>query len=133
MAITNQEIAVIKKMVAKTRAVTDPQVDARSVHGAHPQVKELMAAQNVLRDCITVVFNECMPIDRSFVLEMAMRLASYAVSVAPVEDQMILARGVTQLFEDFHLKRMQQGIGIPADWITDGVEHKNMPTKGNTN
>ena len=133
MAITNQEIAIIKKMFAKTRAITDPQVAARNVPGAHPLVRELMAAQNVLRDCITAVVNECMPIDESFCVELACRLASYTVSIIPVEKQMIAAKVVAENFERMHLERMRKGIGIPADWIVDGVEQKNMPTKGKTN
>ncbi len=133
MAITNQEIAVLKKMVKKTRQKTDPLVIAKNHPGAHPKAQELIAAQNVLRDCISVVLNECMPIDDSFCAELAVRLASYAISVIPLQRQDQACRAVSEALHDAHFSRIRAGVSIPATWITDGVEHANVPEKKDVN
>lgn len=133
MTITNQEISVIRKMLARTREKTDPLVVASNNPEAHPKAKELIAAQNVLRDCITVVVNDCMPIDELFCAELALRLASYAVSIVAVERQEAVAKVVANSFEKMHHDRMKKGIGVQSEWMTDGVRHPNMPTKGSTN
>lgn len=130
--ITNQEIAVLKKMFRKMREKTDPMVVAKNEPAAPPKAMEIIAAQNVLRDCISVIFNECMPIDRTFIAEMALRLASYAVSVAPIEDQEGISAIVGASFQKMHHARMKAGIYIESKWVTDGVEHSNVPTKENT-
>lgn len=133
MAITKQEIAVLKKMFAKTRAKTDPLVVAKNNPNAPPYAKEMIGAQNVLRDCISVVFNECMPINEAFCAEMAIRLASYAISVVPAERQEAVAHVVAASLPGAHVDRMKQGVGIHSTWVTDGVEHTNVPEKGREN
>lgn len=133
MTITNQEIAVLRKMFAKTKAKTDPLVLAQRNPGAPPYAKNMIAAQNVLKDCITTIVNECMPIEDDFCGELAVRLASYAISIVPVERQQELSEIVAKSLPAAHLARMKAGVGISAQWVTDGVEHPNMPEKGRTN
>lgn len=130
--ITTAEITVIQNMYRKTLADIAPRMEGVNTPGAHPKALEMMTAQNVLRDCMSVVMNECMPIDDSFCMEMAIRLASYAVSVMPMERQIEAMEIVAASLPGAHRVRMEKGVGIVAQWNTNGVDHDNMPTKGNT-
>jgi hypothetical protein len=134
MTITKQEIAMIRDMFARTRERTDTLVDAHNNPKAPPFAKKMVAAQNVLKDCITAVVNECVPIDEQFCGELAIRLASYAISIAPVERQEEIARLVAASLPAAHVDRMKRGVVIHSTWMEkDGVERRNMPEKGETN
>lgn len=129
--ITEQEIRVIKKMLARTREKTDPL--AAKVGANHPDQKSAIAAQNVLRDCMTVIMNECAPFTDALPIDVAVRMASYAISVLPIEQQETALNSVLILLPEAHARRMRQGIHIDTDWVTDGVHHKNVPGKGDVN
>ncbi|MBB4859676.1 hypothetical protein HNO88_003005 [Novosphingobium chloroacetimidivorans] len=96
-----------------------------------PEMRAVNVAQNVLRDAVTVVMNEMIPYTHTTVLELAFRLASYALSAAPLEDQDEIVAAFVSNFADVHLQRTSQGQVITSEWrMHDGREMPNFPKEG---
>lgn len=131
--ITNQEIRVIQKMMKRTREKTDRIAEHKFGSEVTEEQKAAIAAQNVLRDCMTVIFNECTPYSEAFPIDLAVRLASYAISNLPVEKQDVAAHLVGKNLPVVHATRLKQGIFLQSTWETDGVQHKNVPGKEDIN
>jgi hypothetical protein len=133
MSITNQDRANIRRIFAKIREDTDRLTAAKvSSSGvkSHPDIDKIIAAQNTLRKCMEVVFEECMPYDEIFCGEMAVRLATYAISAVPIERHGLVLNAVIEGLPAALARRVRDGIAIRTEWETDGVRHANIPRKG---
>ncbi len=133
MSITNQDRANIRRVFAKIRQDTDrlvaEKVD-RTGTKTHVDIDKIIAAQNAMRTCMEVVFNECLPYDEIFCGEMAVRLAAYAISAAPIERHQVLLEAVVEGLPAALARRVREGVVIRSQWETNGVVHSNIPRKG---
>ena len=125
--ITPEEISVIQGMTARYKADINALIERKP--GPQASV-EMLAAQNAIRDCMKAVLNECVPIDVQFCGELAIRLASYAISVAPIEDQDNLVALVVMHLRDTHRDRLRAGVVIKSDWEILSGMRRNIPDKG---
>ena len=104
---------------------------ARTAGGqyADPRFHDMITAQNVLRIALETVLVECLPYDRMFLMELAQRAASYVISAGPVEDHKEMAKAVAATLPDAVTARVSQGTEPRATWMSDGVQHRNVPSK----
>jgi hypothetical protein len=90
--------------------------------------RNVNVAQNVLRDVLTVLLHEMLPYSHYSAVELSRRLASYALSVVPIEDMEVVVAAHLEGFADFHLARTAAGTFIASDWrMDDGREQPNFP------
>lgn len=75
-----------------------------------------MVYQNAVRVLLEEIFEEAIPFDQEFVAQMGARSASYALSVAPIEDQDEIVASVLRGFAEMHMLRCAQGIRINSGW-----------------
>ncbi|MBB4574435.1 hypothetical protein [Rhizobium lentis] len=133
MTLTNQDRANIRRIFAKIRGDTD-RLTAEKVRATgastHPDIAKIIAAQNTLRKCIEVVFEECLPYDEVFCGEMAVRLAAYAISAVPIERHQDTLEAVVEGLPSALARRVRDGVIIRTEWETGGVRHPNVPRKG---
>lgn len=130
MALTNEQIRVIQKMFRKTREKTDDLARAKFRREVPEDELKAIAAQNVLRDVLSVILNECSPHGEQLPLSLAARMASYCISHLPIEMQEASLKAVGEILPSIHMNRLAAGIHLDSTWSTNGVEHKNMPAKG---
>ncbi|NEI60958.1 hypothetical protein [Rhizobium leguminosarum] len=134
MIITNQDRAHIRRIFGKIRKETD-RLTAEKIRSTgtktHPDIDKIIAAQNTLRRCIEVVFDECLPYDDVFCGELAIRLAAYAISAVPIERHGVVLHAVIEGLPAALSRRVREGVVIKTEWETDGVRHPNVPRKGN--
>lgn len=92
------------------------------------ELRNINVAQNVMRDVVSAVLDEMMPYSHKTPVEMARRLASYALSSVPLEDQEIVVAELLRTFADFHMNRTASGAIIEAHWrMEDGTDKLNFP------
>ncbi|CCF19083.1 protein of unknown function [Pseudorhizobium banfieldiae] len=127
-AITNQDRAAIRKIFRKTKEETDRIIRQRGQPSVE-QMPNIIASQNALRSCIEVIINECAPVDELYFGELAIRMASYFVSGVPVERQVDLLTAVIEGLPPAHARRLREGVVIKTGWVTDGVNHPNIPAE----
>ncbi|RVD14241.1 MAG: hypothetical protein EOS73_16185 [Mesorhizobium sp.] len=132
MPVTKQDRANIRRIFDKVRHDIQPALDARERKDGgfqDPQIPNLMVAQNTLRACMEVVLNECLPYDDFFCGELAVRLAAYAISAVPIERHDALLQAVQTALPATLANKLREGAVIKSTWLTDGVEHPNIPDK----
>lgn len=109
-----------------------PQLKAAGALGPDPDYNYRMlrinAAQNALRTCLESALNRMLPYDGELLVELAIRLASYAISAAPMEDQDYHVAQFMGTFADAHLRRIAEGKVIQSEWqMKDGRSQPNFP------
>lgn len=93
-----------------------------------PEVRNLQIAQNVLRRCLEAVLDKMLPYTALSCYELAIRLASYSISAAPLEDQDRILAAVLQSLPHAHSKRLASGTIIHNKWAGGGLpEQENVP------
>ena len=92
-----------------------------------PEIRFVQAAQNTLRTCLEATLEAAIPYSRLTCVELAVRLASYAISALPLEEQAQAIQAVVGTLPTAHRQRIARGVSIQAEWQTDGVRHPNMP------
>lgn len=98
---------------------------------ADPQVQAAVIAQNTLRTCLEATLQAVGPYTPELLADLALRLASYAISAAPIEDHDLLVSHVVRNLADAHMARVDQGVVIRADWeMVDGRQVPNVPPAG---
>lgn len=131
--ITETDREPIRELFRKVSADLAPLLEQRrkQLGGKLPleQTENIMRAQNTLRVCMEVVFNECLPYDDVFCGEMAVRLAAYAISAVPIERQPDLLKAVLQGLPVGLAEKLRQGAILHTVWEQGGVEHPNVPEK----
>jgi hypothetical protein len=64
-------------------------------------------------------------------VELAIRLASYTISAAPIEEQEVLVAKFMSVFADAHMRRISEGKRISSEWqMEDGTVKPNFPDEG---
>jgi hypothetical protein len=123
MSLHPSQERLVKTVQAEFERVT------RDIAGrCPPELITINAAQNALRTCIEAVLNKTVPYESSFLVELAVRVASYTISAAPMEDQEILVAQFMSLFADAHLRRISEGKVISSQWqMNDGRTQSNFP------
>lgn len=132
--ITAQDRNNISRIIRKVREDIAPAVD-RAMRGSSlppddGRTLSMMTAQNTLRVCMEVVLNESLPYDQLFCAELAVRLAAYAITVAPIEDHDALVRAVQGALPGAVETKRREGAIIRTSWMTDGAERPNVPDPG---
>ncbi|MED5545747.1 MAG: hypothetical protein VYD90_10900 [Pseudomonadota bacterium] len=92
------------------------------------EMRNINVAQNVLRDVLTAILDEMTPYTHVTSVELSRRLASYALSSVPIEDQDAVVAKHIAGFADFHMLRTSGGTIINSVWrMDDGREQPNYP------
>lgn len=133
--ITNQDRKAIRRIFRKTAEEAGPQ--AAQLAASLPERQRATAikaivAQNALRVCLEVVYEECMPFDENLCGEIAVRMASYAISMAPIERQEALLEAVMGALPGAHARRLKDRITLLSTWETPHGEQPNAPKEGGT-
>lgn len=107
-----------------------PQLDQRpEPQFAQPDYRNIQAAQNALRTCIEALLVKMIPYGETVPIELAIRLASYALSALPIEAQEPAVVAFAEIFPTAHSRRISQGIRLSTTWQTDGRERANFPNR----
>ena len=123
-------VKAVKALFARNKAELEPRLHAavqQDASYAIPEVRNVQVAQNTLRTCLEAVLDECAPHTQLTCGELAIRLASYALSAAPLEDQDQLMAWVIDRLPAAHLNRLAKGVIIKTGWRINGIEHENVP------
>ena len=92
------------------------------------EIRNLQYAQNTLRSCMEAALQLMLPYSHVTAIELAIRLASYSLSIVPMEDQDAVVHSFLQTFVLAHEKRMANGVRIHAEWqFDDGRKLPNFP------
>lgn len=86
---------------------------------ATESMKKAILAQNVLRTCMEAVIKDLIPFHSTFLMDLALRLASYAVSAAPLDQQDNMITQVILNLPTAHAARIRQGVMILTEWKPD--------------
>lgn len=92
-----------------------------------PEYRNLQVAQNVLRTCLEAVLSGMTPYGQLMLVEIAVRMASYAISAGPMEDQDAMLADVLQRLPPEHSHRVAQGMIIQTTWEQHGLIQPNVP------
>ena len=84
----------------------------------NPEIRNIQVAQNVLRTCMEATLSEMLPYSDVTPMELAIRLASYAISVLPIDRQADALQAVIATLPAAHKKRVAGGIIIKTEWGT---------------
>jgi len=131
--ITNHDRASIRTIFEKIRRDIAPVLEKRAKElgvTVDKQMFDVMVAQNTIRCCMEVVFNQCIPYDKFFCAELAARLAAYSISAAPIEDHSEMVARVQKALPNALATKLREGAIIKTTWMTDGVVHPNVPDRG---
>jgi hypothetical protein len=125
---TEALVAAVQAEFGRVLHDIGPKLDQRpEPQFAEPEYRNIQAAQNALRTCLEGILERLVPYSGNIPLELAIRLASYAISALPIEDQEQAVRTFIALFPQAHAGRIRQGIGISTEWVTDGRVRANVP------
>lgn len=98
---------------------------------ANPEVRNVQIAQNTLRTCMEATLQKMMPYTHLTAIELAIRLASYALSTVPMEDQDMVKAQFMESFIPAHDMRMARNVRIDIQWrMEDGRDVPNFPDDG---
>jgi len=90
--------------------------------------RNINVAQNVMRDCLSALYDAMIPYGHVVAVQMSQRAASYALSVVPIEDQDAVVAAHLDGFADLHQHRTASGIRINTEWsMHDGAIQTNFP------
>ena len=126
---TRRMTAAVHAEFDRVRKQIEPQLAASpQPEMAVPEIRNMQAAQNVLRSCMEATLEKLAPFSMLTPVEMAIRLASYALSAAEMERQDEAMAAFMSTFLLAHEKRMHNGIRINTVWrAEDGRERPNFP------
>lgn len=122
-------IAAIQAHFETVKAELWPRLDASPDPAfQNEEIRHIQVAQNVLRTCMEATLEKMLPYTHTTSVELAIRLASYALSIVPMEDQDYVMAGFMQTFPLAHEKRMAGGVRITTNWqFADGRSQRNFP------
>lgn len=125
---TRDLVRAVQAEIKVNQAAIEPMLAARpEPEFGNAEVRYIQAAQNALRTCIEATLKQAGPYTDLTCIELAIRLASYAVSALPVERQHAALDMVIATLPAAHKARLEKGVVIKTEWMTDGVAHANIP------
>lgn len=86
----------------------------------HEFIKQALIAQNVLRLALEATLEKLVPFDDLLLGELAIRLASYVISVAPEPRHAALIKALKEGISPAHRRRMAEGVRIKGWWMIEG-------------
>lgn len=125
-------VRAVKAEFGRLKTVLAPRLAAHPDPAmSDPEQQDLQYAQNTMRTCIEATLQSMTQYSPEALASLAIRLASYALSAAPLEDQdFLLAHALRHLGPE-HMRRVDQGIAIQADWqMKDGSIRPNIGQAG---
>lgn len=121
-------IKAVKVSLREGRKVLEPVMAARpEPEFQDPEIRFVQVAQNTLRTCLEATLQAAMPYSETTPIQLAIRLASYAISALPLEQQDAALRTVIDSLPNAHSVRLARGIIIQTEWETHGHRHPNVP------
>ena len=120
-------VKAVKAEYHRVQADLEPRLSSHP-HPAmrDPEQQALQVAQNTLRTCMEATFQSMGPYSPEACASLAIRLASYALSAAAIEDQDFLVAHVLRHLGPEHMRRVDQGIAIQTEWqMQDGSMRPN--------
>jgi len=103
------------------------QAAAREPLYGKPELRNIQVAQNVLRTCMEATFSQMLPYSDITPIELSIRLASYAISVLPIERQGAAIEAMIATLPAAHRKRVSAGIIIKTEWGSADASTPNVP------
>jgi hypothetical protein len=124
-------VRATKKMFAHVRKEMEPNLLIRpEPQWQQESYRNLQYAQNVIRTCMEASLQEMLPYTHEVSVELAIRLASYSLSIVPMEDQDYVMALFMKNFSYAHERRMDQGLRIETQWADDnGAVQPNFPNE----
>ena len=122
-------VTAVKREFARVKADVEPKLlaDPRPEVQSE-QFRNLQYAQNTLRTCMEATLTQMVPYTHETSVELAIRLASYALSIVPQEDQDLVMAQFMKSFVFAHETRVAKGIVISTEWqMEDGRSQPNYP------
>lgn len=118
MATSPEQQAVIDAVGALFDMLqADIEAQHKELQEALPEVaQQANVLQNVLRTALTAALNKCAPFSTELLGEMAVRLASYMISAAPLPMQEDLMVRVLGALPEAHGRRLKAGIMLRGLW-----------------
>jgi hypothetical protein len=129
-------VSAVQALIAEALAELGPRMAARpEPEFRDPEIQFVQAAQNTLRTCLEATFEAAIGAcggghSERLHVELAIRLASYAISALPLESQDQALMTVIRTLPAAHSDRLAKGIVIQTEWDTHGVRHPNLPKGG---
>lgn len=121
-------VNAVQALFDHSAEILGPQMDARPEAAFRdPEVRNVQVTQNVMRLCLEAVFQRLHPFTVATPVELAVRLASYAISALPIEEQELALDNVVGTLPEAHAQRIRQGIALETTWVVDGEERANRP------
>ena len=122
-------VEAVRAEFDRTAAIVFPKLaDRPEPEFRNREIANMQVAQNVLRTCMEAVLQKLIPYSHTTCGDLAIRLASYAMSAAPMEDQEMILAMVLDALPAAHRKRMASGIRISTSWqMRTGDEQPNFP------
>lgn len=125
---TRDLVRAVKAAIAHNAKAMAPALDARpEPQFRHPEYRYVQVAQNTLRTCLEATLQQGMPYSEMTCIELAVRLASYAVSALPLESQDAALKMVIDTLPSAHSQRLAAGIIISTEWEANGLTQPNVP------
>lgn len=110
-------IAAVKGCMALSTKEMAPKLDAAGI--TDPDSRAANVLQNVMRLALEAGLNECLGFTTALPMDMAVRLASYALSALPMDMQADATLWVIETLPTVHAHRMQHGTAIATQWASD--------------
>lgn len=125
---TRDVIRAVTADIRSAQAAIEPLLAKRSEPEFQiPEVRYVQAAQNTLRTCLEATLKAGQPYSDVICIELAIRLASYAISALPLEHQDGALQTVISSLPSAHSSRLAKGVIIQTEWETHGLRQPNVP------
>ena len=123
-------IKAVQALFRSTKRQIEPsliQAAEREPSYGNPEIRNIQVAQNVLRTCMEATLSEMLPYSDVTAIELSIRLASYAISVLPIERQADALQAMIATLPEAHTKRVGAGIIIKTEWGSADASTPNVP------
>ena len=124
-------IREVHREFRRLKAEAEPELLAQAQqpdkrHLVNEEMRNLIVAERVLRPCLEAVLDDLLPYSHLTAMELAIRLASLALSTGPLADQGKLVDLFLQGFPNAHDVRLAIGQVVATEWQTDAAvpEHQ---------
>lgn len=116
-ATKSKLVRAVKSECARIKGDIAGQMDQ---FGADEDQRAAIVCQNALRTCMEAAIDQAIPFSAALPVELAVRLASYAISVLPIEQHEAALSAVAASLPAAHRARIAKGVMIQTTWASDG-------------
>lgn len=113
-------IAAVQAEFARIERDLSPRLASAPAYASR-DAKSVQIAQNVLRLCIEACVKKMIPFEASLPVELAIRIGSYALSMAEQDKMNLALAQFIAAFPAAHISRVESGISISVEWMDDSA------------